>query len=116
LIKAQTCGHRIDSTAHLERGDPVATLVIRDLRDDVKARLRIQAAEHGHSMEAEARALLTTALVGRRIEDLGSNVVSELGLHAHAVEGGSLAWQSAPPFVALSDDPEPNLRPRRRTR
>jgi plasmid stability protein len=50
----------------------MATLVIRDLRDDVKARLRIQAAEHGHSMEAEARALLTTALVGRRIESLGT--------------------------------------------
>jgi antitoxin FitA len=52
----------------------MATLVIRDLRDDVKARLRIQAAEHGHSMEAEARALLTTALVGRRIEGLGSYI------------------------------------------
>ena len=52
----------------------MATLVIRDLRDDVKARLRIQAAEHGHSMEAEARALLTTALVGRRIEGLGTYI------------------------------------------
>jgi len=52
----------------------MATLVIRDLRDDVKARLRIQAAEHGHSMEAEARALLTTALVGRRIEGMGTYI------------------------------------------
>jgi plasmid stability protein len=52
----------------------MATLVIRDLRDDVKARLRIQAAEHGHSMEAEARALLTTALFGRRIEGLGTYI------------------------------------------
>jgi plasmid stability protein len=48
-------------------------LVIRDLRDDLKARLRIQAAEHGHSMEAEARALLTTAPV-RRIEGLGTYI------------------------------------------
>ncbi|MGV8910631.1 MAG: FitA-like ribbon-helix-helix domain-containing protein, partial [Propionicimonas sp.] len=29
--------------------------MIRDLDEDVKARLRVQAAEHGRSMEAEAR-------------------------------------------------------------
>jgi plasmid stability protein len=40
--------------------------MIRDLDEDVKARLRVQAAEHGRSMEAEARALLTSALAGRR--------------------------------------------------
>ncbi len=44
----------------------MATLMIRDLDDNVKARLRVQAAEHGRSMEAEARALLTSALAGRR--------------------------------------------------
>ncbi|WP_216699812.1 toxin-antitoxin system [Arthrobacter sp. H5] len=44
----------------------VATLMIRDLDDDVKARLRVQAAEHGRSMEAEARLLLAAALSGRR--------------------------------------------------
>lgn len=52
----------------------MATLMIRDLRDDVKAKLRIQAAEHGRSMEAEARALLTTALVGRRTDGLGTYI------------------------------------------
>jgi plasmid stability protein len=44
----------------------MATLMIRDLDDDVKARLRIQAAEHGRSMEAEARALLAAAVSVRR--------------------------------------------------
>jgi plasmid stability protein len=44
----------------------MATLMIRDLDEDVKARLRVQAAEHGHSMEAEARVLLAAALNGRR--------------------------------------------------
>ncbi len=44
----------------------MATLMIRDLDDDVKARLRVQAAEHGRSMEAEARVLLAAALSGRR--------------------------------------------------
>ena len=42
----------------------MATLTIRDLDDDVKARLRVRAAEHGRSMEAEARELLAAALLG----------------------------------------------------
>lgn len=42
----------------------MATLTIRDLDDDVKARLRLRAAEHGRSMEAEARELLAAALLG----------------------------------------------------
>lgn len=44
----------------------MATLVIRDLDEDVKARLRVQAAEHGRSMEAEARAILALAVRARR--------------------------------------------------
>lgn len=52
----------------------MATLVIRDLRDDVKAALRTQAAGHGRSMEAEARALLTNALLGRRTAGLGTYI------------------------------------------
>ena len=44
----------------------MATLMIRGLDEDVKARLRVQAAEHGRSMEAEARVLLAAALGGRR--------------------------------------------------
>jgi len=44
----------------------VAALIIRDLDEDVKARLRVQAAEHGRSMAAEARALLAAGVSGRR--------------------------------------------------
>ena len=44
----------------------MATLVIRELDDEVKARLRVQAAEHGRSMEAEARAILAAAVQSRR--------------------------------------------------
>ncbi len=40
----------------------MATLTIRDLDDDLKAELRIRAAEHGRSMEAEVRAILRTVL------------------------------------------------------
>ncbi len=40
----------------------MATLTIRDLDDELKAQLRIRAAEHGRSMEAEVRAILRTVL------------------------------------------------------
>lgn len=53
----------------------MATLMIRDLDEDVKARLRVQAAEHGRSMEAEARLLLAAALRGGRpARGLGSYI------------------------------------------
>jgi plasmid stability protein len=39
----------------------MATLSIRNLPDDVHARLRLRAARAGHSMEAEARQILTEA-------------------------------------------------------
>jgi len=45
----------------LERGD-MASITIRNLNDDVKARLRVQAARHGRSMEEEARDLIRSAL------------------------------------------------------
>jgi plasmid stability protein len=39
-----------------------ATLTIRNLDPAIKERLRIRAAQHGHSMEAEARRILQSAL------------------------------------------------------
>lgn len=56
----------------------MATVTVRDLDDDLKARLRIRAARNGRSMEAEIRAILRDALLseadaqaglGRRIHD-----------------------------------------------
>jgi plasmid stability protein len=41
----------------------VATITIRQLDDRTKARLRVRAAEHGRSMEEEAREILRSALV-----------------------------------------------------
>lgn len=40
----------------------MATITVRDLDDTLKARLRVRAAEHGRSMEAEVRAILRAAL------------------------------------------------------
>ena len=39
-------------------GTPMASITIRNLDDDLKLRLRIRAAEHGRSMEEEARDIL----------------------------------------------------------
>lgn len=40
----------------------MATMTIRNIDDQLKARLRIQAAMHGRSMEDEARDILRAAL------------------------------------------------------
>ena len=40
----------------------MATLTIRGLDDDTKSRLRVRAARHGRSMEAEVRSILEEAL------------------------------------------------------
>jgi antitoxin FitA len=40
----------------------MSSITIRNLDPAVKERLRIRAAEHGHSMEAEARQILRTTL------------------------------------------------------
>ena len=40
----------------------MATLTIRDFDDHLKAELRVRAAEHGRSMEAEVRAILHSVL------------------------------------------------------
>ena len=62
----------------------MASITIRNLDDSVKSKLRIRAAQHGHSMEEEARDILRAALeqerrppinladaIRRRIEPLG---------------------------------------------
>ena len=51
-----------DSTT---RGRRMATLTIRGLDDDLKAALRLRAAQHGRSMESEVREILRTVLVER---------------------------------------------------
>jgi plasmid stability protein len=40
----------------------VASITIRNLDEDLKARLRVQAAQRGRSMEDEAREILRSAL------------------------------------------------------
>lgn len=41
----------------------MATLTVRGINEDTKARLRLRAARHGRSMEAEVRALIEEAVL-----------------------------------------------------
>ena len=60
----------------------MATLTIRDFDDDLKAELRVRAAENGRSMEAEVREILRSVLtksvseygLGTRIRELFADV------------------------------------------
>lgn len=53
----------------------MATLTIRDLDEELRASLRIRAARHGRSMEAEVREILREALARPAADDqLGTRV------------------------------------------
>lgn len=53
----------------------MASITIRVLDESLKARLRVQAARHGRSMEEEARDILRAALYGEPMQT-GSVVAS----------------------------------------
>jgi plasmid stability protein len=52
----------------------MATLTIRDFDDDLKAELRVRAAEHGRSMEAEVRAILRSVLTKPKSPGMGTRI------------------------------------------
>ncbi len=52
----------IDSNAVNADNDVMAVMTIRNLDEEVRDKLRVRAALHGRSMEAEARAILTSAV------------------------------------------------------
>lgn len=54
----------------------MAQLIVRDLENDVKARLKRRAQQHGRSMEAEVRAILRSAAAAedRSVRKLGSRI------------------------------------------
>ncbi len=57
----------------------MASITIRSLEDGLKARLRIRAAEHGHSMEEEARCILRDALDRERPRNLADLALQLFG-------------------------------------
>ena len=70
----------------------MATLTIRKLDSSIKRCLRIQAAQHGISMEEEARRLLRQALIREEVPNqLGSKI------HHHFVQAGGVNENIIPP-------------------
>ncbi len=71
----------------------MATLMIRNLDDDLKASLRVRAAIHGQSMEEEVRSILRIALrqpedgrgLGQRLVERFRPVAEELTLPARSL-------------------------------
>jgi antitoxin FitA len=50
------------SLSAFKRGDAMAMLTVRNLPDDVHRALRVRAAHHGRSTEAEVREILASAV------------------------------------------------------
>jgi plasmid stability protein len=69
------------SLKHEMRGDIMAILTVRNLPEEVHRALRLRAAQHGRSTEAEVRALLEEAVkpqgrlkLGSMLADIGRKV------------------------------------------
>jgi len=72
----------------------MAQMIVRDLDDDVRDRLRERAKAHGRSMEAEAREILRAAVMTEAANDapgLGTRIAqlfSEYGLEGEGSRMG----------------------------
>ena len=92
-------------------GDPsggaMASLTIRGLDEAIKARLRLEAARQGHSMEEAARQILRRALMGPddAVGGLGSRI------HGYFTEAGAFDLDTPP---RSAPRPAPDLSGRRR--
>lgn len=63
----------------------MASITIRNLDENLKARLRVRAAHHGRSMEDEARDILRTALASER--RTSRNLVQSIRRRFNAIGG-----------------------------
>ena len=70
----------------------MAMLTIRNLPDEVHRALRVRAAMHGHSMEAEVREILKSATSPEGRVKLGS-LLAEIGQQANLTEEESSAFE-----------------------
>ena len=73
----------------------MATLTVRNLDDDVVRRLRIRAAEHGRSTEAEHRDILQMVLVGGEHPPTRQQTAARLAEFRHRTAGRGSSTASA---------------------
>ncbi|KZC37667.1 MULTISPECIES: FitA-like ribbon-helix-helix domain-containing protein [Rhodanobacter] len=81
----------------------MATMTIRNLDDDLKARLRVRAARHGRSMEEEARSILRAALANCVEDDSGASLYAAIRAHVEPFGGIDL---DLPPREPQRDPPD----------
>ncbi|WP_340649356.1 FitA-like ribbon-helix-helix domain-containing protein [Pseudoxanthomonas winnipegensis] len=62
-------------------------MTIRNLDDDLKARLRLRAARHGHSMEEEARSILRAVLTTPGGDDSGAALYAAIRARVEPLGG-----------------------------
>jgi plasmid stability protein len=63
----------------------MAMLTVRNISDEVHRALRVRAARHGHSMEAEVREILESAISPQGRVKLGS-LLADIGRRAKLTE------------------------------
>lgn len=78
----------------------MATLNIRNLPEEVHRRLRVRAAEHGRSMEAEARSILTDACVMQSPAHDTATKVAELQAFIDKLYAGKKPKNVVDEFIA----------------
>lgn len=66
----------------------MAAISVRDLDDEVTARLKVRAARHGRSMEAEVRVILTDAAL--EAEDEAVNLAQAIRHRFAGVDGAEV--------------------------
>jgi plasmid stability protein len=81
----------------------MAVLTIRDFDEGLKAKLRIRAAEHGRSMEAEVRAILAAALSK---SDSGPGMGTRIRQRFATVDEGSLEQPQRTELARAAEFPE----------
>lgn len=75
----------------------MAAITVRQLPEEAKRRLRLRAAAHDRSMEAEAREILLAALLDdRRVDLTWVDRLIEVGLELDGVEIPQVADDPAP--------------------
>jgi plasmid stability protein len=80
----------------------MATLTIRNLDDDLKSSLRVQAAHHGQSMEEEVRSILRLALskpthatgLGQRLASRFQALDAELPIPSRSLPRTPPDWEA----------------------
>jgi len=82
----------------------VAAISVRDLDEDVASRLKVRAARHGRSMEAEVRAILTDAVAAK--EDERPNLAEAIRERFAAIGGVELEIPLRQDMLRAADLPD----------